>query len=61
MERDGIVEEVRAAREEYASRFDFDLRAICRDLKEKQMAGGRPTASFPPRKAKRQKRNTVAS
>ena len=34
MERreDPIVEEVRAVREAYAKRFDYDVQAICRDL-----------------------------
>ena len=50
MERDLIVEEVRAAREAYAARFDFDLRAICRDLRRQEEAGGRNLVSFPPRR-----------
>jgi hypothetical protein len=34
--RDEIVEEVRAAREAYAARFDFDLWKIAEDLKKKE-------------------------
>lgn len=38
MERweDPIVEEVRAVREAYAKRFDYDVQAICRDLRRRQ-------------------------
>ena len=33
---DEIVDEVRANREAYAARFNFDLDAICEDLKKQQ-------------------------
>ena len=38
MERweDPIVEEVRAVREAYAKRFDYDVQAICQDLRNRQ-------------------------
>jgi hypothetical protein len=41
MWRDPIVEEVRRVREAYAAKFDFDLHAICEDLRarQKQFAG----------------------
>jgi hypothetical protein len=38
---DPIVDEVRRAREEYAARFNYDLRAIYRDLKEQERRSGR--------------------
>ena len=41
MWEDPIVEEVRKAREEHAAKFDYDLAAICRDLREKQTESGR--------------------
>jgi len=41
MREDPIVEEVRKARQEHAARFDYDLAAICRDLKEQEARGGR--------------------
>ena len=43
MERweDPIVEEVRAVREAYAKRFDYDVQAICRDLQHRQGEEGR--------------------
>ncbi len=39
MAHDPIVEEVRAAREAYGGEFDFDLIAICEDLRSKEVAG----------------------
>ena len=48
---DPIVEEVRKARDEYAREFDYDLDAICRDLRERQERGGRQVVSFPPKPA----------
>jgi len=38
MWRDPIVEEVRAIRDQYAKQFDYDLRAIQRDLKARERA-----------------------
>jgi len=40
MWRDEIVEEVRKARDEYAAKFGYDIRAITRDLREKQEQSG---------------------
>ena len=37
--KDPIVEEVRAVREAYAKRFDYDVRAICQDLRNRQKKG----------------------
>ena len=49
MLRDPIVEEVRGHRDEYAKRFNYDLRAICHDLKEQQERSGRKRVSLPPK------------
>jgi hypothetical protein len=49
MPHDRVVEEVRAAREAYAGRFGFDLRAICRDLREREQASDHQLVSLPPR------------
>ncbi len=46
---DTIVEEVHRAREEFARRFNFDLKAMCADLRKRQNEGGRRVVSFPPR------------
>jgi hypothetical protein len=47
--RDAIVDEVRKAREDYARRFNFDLDAICRDLRQKQQSAGVRVVSLPKR------------
>lgn len=38
---DPIVEEVRRIRDEHAARFNYDLDAIFRDLKEQERLSGR--------------------
>lgn len=38
MYRNEILEEIHKYREEYASSFQYDLRAIFNDLKQKQLA-----------------------
>ena len=43
---DPIVDEVRHARDAYAARFDYDLRAIFRDLKEQEKRSGRKFVSY---------------
>ena len=43
---DEIVEEVRRVREEHAARFDYDISAICADIRKKQAEGGRKIVSF---------------
>ncbi len=53
MMHDPIVEEVRKARDEYAKQFNYDLDAICRDLREKQEKSRNKVVSFPPRRVKR--------
>ena len=50
MWRDLIVEQVRALREEYAARFNHDLKAIRRDLRQRQQAGGRKVVSLSPKR-----------
>lgn len=46
---DPIVEEVRKAREEYARQFNFDLDAMCADLRRKQQQAGAQVVAFPKR------------
>lgn len=50
MWRDPIVEEVRAAREAYAKRFNYDLRAIYLDLKKQEKKSGQKMLSLSPRR-----------
>jgi hypothetical protein len=48
---DPIVEEVRKVRDAYAKRFNYDLDAIYRDLKEKERRSGRVVTPCPAKKA----------
>jgi hypothetical protein len=41
--QDDIVDEVRAVREAYASRFDYDLTVMYKDLKAKEQTRGHDT------------------
>ena len=50
MWKDEIVEEVRRIREEHAAKFNHDIDAIVADARARQLASGRKTVSFPPRK-----------
>jgi hypothetical protein len=52
MGQDGVVEQVREARQEYAKRFDYDVDRIYRDLKKKEAKGGKITVSLPPKRLK---------
>ena len=47
---DPIVDEVRRIRDAHAARFNYDLDAIFRDIKEQEKKSGRKFVSFPPRK-----------
>ena len=47
---DSIVEEVRRVRDAHAARFNYDLDAIVRDLREKQKKSGRTFITLPPRR-----------
>ncbi len=47
---DPIVADVRRARDEYAARFDYDLHAIYRDLKEREARGEFTTVRRDPRR-----------
>jgi len=60
MERDPIVAEVRAVREAYAKQFDYDLRAICRDLKQQEEKNGRETVSPGPKRRPTAGRNSTS-
>jgi hypothetical protein len=49
MKPDPIVDEVRKAREAHAAQFNYDLLAICRDLRKKEQQSGHPVVSRQPR------------
>jgi hypothetical protein len=46
---DPIVAEVRAAREEHAAQFGYDVSEIFKDLRARQVASGREYVRFPAR------------
>ncbi len=43
---DEILREIREYRDAYAARFNYDLDAMCRDLRERTRASGRRVVSF---------------
>ncbi len=52
-EDDPVVAEVRRAREAYAAKFNYDLRAIFADIQRRAneaARAGHPTVSLPPRR-----------
>lgn len=53
MSTDPIVAEVRRAREVLAQRFNYDLRAMIQDARERQAAGERQVVSFPSKPARK--------
>ena len=48
---DPIIDELRAARNEHAARFNYDVEAIFRDIQAQQEASGREYVRLPPRRA----------
>jgi hypothetical protein len=47
---DPIVEKVRRFRTEHARRFDFDLHAICADIRRFEVACGHEVVELPPKR-----------
>ncbi len=47
MQKSTIVEEIRNIREAHAAKFNYDLKAICVDLKKKEKECGHPVVSLP--------------
>ena len=50
MAKDPIVDEVRAVRDEFAKRHNYDVDAIVRGLQEASERAGREMVTLPPRK-----------
>ena len=48
---DPIIAEVRAIRQAYAARFDYDVEAIFKDIRARQEASGRDYVRLPARRA----------
>lgn len=49
MKDDPIVAEVRKARDKFAARFNYDLKAMARDLRSREGKDGRPVVTLPPK------------
>ncbi len=52
VEQDEVMREVRATREAYAARFNYDIGAIFRDAKAKEGESGHEVVTRAPRRAK---------
>ena len=52
MFEDPIVDEIRAARQKHAAKFNFDLKKIAQDLVEKQKKSNRKLVSYSHRRKK---------
>ena len=52
MIKDELVEEVRKARQELAARWNFDLKAMLRDARERQKETGHKVVSPPAKEPK---------
>ena len=60
MWRDPIVEEIRKIRDEHARKFNYDLHAICEDIRQRQARSGRTVVSRSPRMAEKPSATTTA-
>ena len=56
MQDDPIVKEVRQAREAFAARHNYDLKAMAAYLRKKQEASGRKVISLTPKRIERAER-----
>ena len=50
LQPDPIIAKVRAVRNQHAARFDYDVKAIFRDIQARQEASGRQYVSYPARR-----------
>jgi len=50
MNVDPIVEEIRKGRREHAAKFNYDLKAICNDLRKREIELGDRVVSLPPKR-----------
>ena len=51
--KDPIVEEIRRARRELAAKFNFDLHALCEDLRRTERESGKKVVTLEPKKPAR--------
>lgn len=61
MWRDEVLEEIYRIREEHAKAFNYDLKAICDDLRQKQATSGRRIISVPLKQLRQRSNNAVAA
>lgn len=47
---DPIIEELHKIREEWAAQFDYDIRAMVADLRQRQEAENRTLVTLPPKR-----------
>ncbi len=59
--KDPIIAEIRQIREAYAKRFNYDVHAMLRDLRARQIKSGRKTVSLPPKRIKPVEQTTDAT
>ena len=50
MKPDPIVNEIRKVRAAHAAGLNYDLKAICADLKKREKECGHPVVSLPPKR-----------
>ena len=50
MTQDDVVREVRSARDEYARKHGYNVRAMVQDLREQERTGGREVVRLPRRR-----------
>ena len=59
MWKDEVLEEIYRIREEHAKAFNYDLQAICDDLRQKQSASGRQIISIPLKQPRQRHNNSL--
>jgi hypothetical protein len=47
MQKDPIVEGIRGIRKAHAAKFNYDLKAICVDMKKREKECGHPVVTLP--------------
>ncbi len=55
MTNDPIVDEVRRIRQEYAAKFDYNVRAMAQDLQKRRKEYADRLVTFPPKPVRRKK------
>jgi hypothetical protein len=50
MWEDPIVAEIRKIRDEHAAKFNYDIAAICADIRRQEKESGRQYVTYPPRR-----------